>query len=314
MPDVSCLGILVADIWAKPVDEWPERGRLGLVDRIGMNIGGCAANSGVDLAKLGADVAVLGKVGADGFGDFVVNVLESYGVKAAVARSERHGTSATMIMVDSEGERTFIHYIGANGDLRPEDLDMDVVLSSRILHFAGALVMPGFDGEPAASVMRQAREAGVMTSLDVVWDATGKWMETLEPCLREADIFLPSLAEAEQLTGEKDVERIAEVILSYGVKIVAIKMGGEGSYVRSADGRELRVPVYPVEVVDGTGSGDAYAAGFLRGLLEGWDLERCAKFAAAVGALCVTALGTIDGVRSFEETLAWLKSIEPDYW
>lgn len=314
MPDVACMGILVADVWAKPVDEWPERGRLGLVDRIGISIGGCAANAAVDLAKLGADVAVIGKVGNDVFGDFVVKTLESHGVVSAIARSERHGTSSTMIMIDSAGERTFIHYIGANSDMRPEDVDMDLVRRSRIFLFAGALVMPGFDGEPAASVMAAAREAGVLTALDVVWDATGRWMEILEPCLRQADIFMPSLAEAQALTGEEEVERVAEVLLSYGVRIVALKMGAEGSYVRSVDGQEFYVPVYPVEVVDGTGSGDAYVAGFLRGLVEGWDLERCAKFAAATGALCVTALGAVEGVRSFDDTLAWLRSIEPDYW
>ena len=169
MPDVVCLGILVADVWGKPVDEWPERGRLSLVDEIGIGIGGCAANTGVSLRKLGADVAVMGKVGADGFGEFVLETLSAAGTDVSgVLRDPNVGTSATLIPVDSSGERTFIHYIGANARVRPEELDMGLICSSRVFHFAGALVMPGFDGAPAASVMQAAQAAGVITSLDTV--------------------------------------------------------------------------------------------------------------------------------------------------
>lgn len=314
MADVVCTGILVADVWAKPVDQWPERGRLSLVDRIGLSIGGCAANTGIHLAKLGGDVCVMGKVGADGFGDFVISTLESYGVEAVVSRATDEGTSATMVIIDGAGERTFIHYIGANSRLQPEDLDMEAIKSARIFHFAGALVMPGFDGEPAASVMAQARQAGVITSLDTVWDASGRWMEVLEPCLRQADLFLPSIAEARELTGEREPRAVASALLEYGVRIVALKMGEEGSFVMSADGEEHLVPAYPVQAVDGTGSGDAYVAGFLRGMLEGWPIEKCAKFANAAGALCVAGIGAIAGTKSFQETIAWLREREPDYW
>jgi sugar/nucleoside kinase (ribokinase family) len=314
MADVVCAGILVADIWGKPVNEWPQRGRLALVDRIGVSIGGCAANTGIDLAKLGVDVVVMGKVGADALGSFVVQTLQSYGVRVQVAYAQDVGTSATMIMIDDAGERTFLHYMGANAALRPEDLDLETIKGARIFHLAGALVMPGFDGEPAATVMAQARAAGVTTSLDTVWDASGRWMSVLEPCLRQADIFLPSLPEAQALTGLEEPAEVAQALLSYGPKIVALKMGERGCYVRSAEGEEHWVPIYEVEVVDGTGSGDAYVAGFLRGLLEGWPLKKCAKFGNAVGALSVTALGTVAGTRSFAETLAWLREREPHYW
>ncbi len=313
MADVVCVGILVADVWAKPVNEWPERGRLSLVDAMGLSIGGCAANTGIDLAKLGVDVAVMGKVGDDGFGDFVVRTLESYGVTSKVARTSAAGTSATMIMIDDEGERTFIHYIGANAELRAEDLDLDLICSSRIFHIAGALVLPGIDGEPAAEIMKKAREAGVLVSLDTVWDATGRWMEVLEPQLRQADLFMPSLAEAQQLVGRENPDEVADALLEYGPKVVALKMGEKGSLVKTADGQRLELPAYPVEVVDGTGSGDAYDAGFLCGWLRGWSLEKIARFANAVGALCCTGIGTVAGVKSFEETVEFLRRVDPEW-
>ena len=314
MPEVVCLGILVADVWGKPVDEWPQRGRLSLVDEIGIGIGGCAANTGISLRKLGGDVAVMGKVGADGFGDFVVETLRSHGVDAAgVLRDSTVGTSATMIPVDSAGERTFIHYIGANSRVRPDELDMGLIKSAQVFHFAGALVMPGFDGEPAASVLKAAKEAGVTTTLDTVWDATGRWLELVAPLFPYTDMFLPSLAEAGEITGHTEPADVAAALLDMGVGTVALKMGEQGAFVRRGD-ETLAVPIYPVTALDGTGSGDAFVAGFLKGTLLGWDLERTTRFANGVGALCTTALGTTAGVRDFAGTLAFLREREPGYW
>jgi sugar/nucleoside kinase (ribokinase family) len=173
--------------------------------------------------------------------------------------------------------------------------------------------MGDFDGEPMAECLRRAREAGVTTSLDTVYNDKSGWMAKLEPCLEQTDIFLPSQAEAQKLTGATDVETVAERLLSYGLKVVGIKMGEEGSYVRTPD-TELWVPAYRFNAVDGTGAGDAYVAGFLRGMLEGWDLLRTAKFASAVGGLCTTGIGTTAGVLDFKCTLEYLRGQEPEYW
>lgn len=314
MSEVVCTGILVADIWGRPIDSQPEHGRLMLVDEIGIGVGGCAANTGLGLAKLGVDTAIIGKVGNDGFGEFVRSEIAAHGIDTSgIKVTDERGTSATMIMVDSAGERTFIHCIGANSTMRLEDIDFAQVAEARIFHLAGALVMPGFDGEPAGSVMKAAQEAGTITCLDVVWDDTGRWMELLEPVLPYTDIFLPSLAEAVEITGEQEPDKIARVLMDCGVKTVGLKMGEEGCYVRTAD-REIRAGAYKVEVVDGTGSGDAFVAGFLLGILRGWDLEDIAHFANAVGALCVTAPGTTAGLRDFDGTIEFLVEQEGERW
>jgi sugar/nucleoside kinase (ribokinase family) len=108
------------------------------------------------------------------------------------------------------------------------------------------------------------------------------------------------------ITGKTSPQDVAQVFMSYGVGTVGLKMGEEGSYVRSKD-REMLVPPYVVEAVDATGAGDAYAAGFLTGLVQGWDLEKTARFANAVGALCVTAVGATTGIRSLRETLEFME-------
>lgn len=304
---VACLGIMVADVVARPVVELPERGRLTLVDKMGLYTGGCATNTGISLTKLGMEVGVLGAVGEDGFGDFILHELGRHGVDSrGVRRKSDTNTSATMAMVEPDGERRFLHYLGANGELSQADVDMSLVEEAAILHIAGALVMPGIDGEPTADILRQAKDKGLTTSFDTVWDAQGRWMELVEPCLPYVDVMLPSLTEARMITGKERPEDVAEVFMRYGVGIVGLKMGEAGSYVRTKD-VELRVPPYVVEMVDATGAGDAFVAGFLTGLLQGWDLERTARLANAVGALCVTAMGAVTGVRSLEETLRFME-------
>lgn len=134
-------------------------------------------------------------------------------------------------------------------------------------------------------------------------------MRKIAPCLPYTDYFLPSYEEARMLAGGRDdPAEIAMFLQDAGAKVVGLKMGERGSYLRAADGTEVRVPILPVTAVDGTGAGDAYVAGFLAGLLRGWSLEECARFANAVGACCVTAMGATTGLRSFAETQAFLEA------
>ena len=304
---VACLGILVADVVARPVRDLPARGRLTLVDQMELHTGGCATNTGMSLAKLGVATSVLGAVGTDGFGDFVISRLERTGADArGVRRIDDVNTSATMVMVEPDGERRFLHYLGANARLSEGDVDFGVIGESGILHIAGALVMPGIDGDPMARILRRAKEAGLTTTFDTVWDATGRWMELVEPCLPYVDVMLPSLSEARMIAGRQAPEDVAEVFMSYGVKVVGLKMGEDGAYVRDAE-REIYIPPYIVEAVDATGAGDAYVGGFLTGMVYGWDLLKTARFASAVGAMCVTAVGATTGIRSLEETIAFME-------
>jgi sugar/nucleoside kinase (ribokinase family) len=297
MIDVTCLGILVADVVGVPVDVLPARGKLTLVDRMELHGGGCASNTGIGLAKIGVKTAVIGKVGKDGFGDFVVNLLEKSGLDCSgVVRDNEFSTSATMVMVHGDGERSFIHYIGANANIKEEDINFDIIKNSKILHIAGSFLMPGFDGEPTARVLKKAKELGVITALDTAWDSRGNWMKLLEPCLEYIDYAVPSYEEAKMVTGKDNPADVANVLIDKGVKTVALKMGSDGCYIKDKD-NEIRIPIYKVDAIDATGAGDSFAAGFLTGIVNGWDLEYTGKFGNAVGAFCVTALGATPGIK-----------------
>lgn len=303
MADISCLGILVADLVGKPVDKYPERGKLVLVDQLELHSGGCAANTGVALAKIGIDTAIIGKVGCDGLGDFMVNALVQNGVSAdGIVRDTKTGTSGTMVVVHSDGERDFIHYLGANATLVEDDINWDLIKGSKILHIAGSFLMPAFDGQPTANVLKKAQEMGITTTLDTAWDSKGQWMKVLEPCLQYVDYAVPSIEEARMVTGKHDPADVAKVFMDHGVKVVGLKMGEKGSYIRTAD-TEITVPRFTVNAIDALGAGDSFAAGFLTGILKGWDLEQTGRFANAVGACCVKALGATTGIKTLDETL-----------
>jgi sugar/nucleoside kinase (ribokinase family) len=307
-----CLGILVADVVGRPLRAVPDPGRLVLVDEMALHTGGCALNAATALARLGLPVEVVGKVGADPFGDFLLRTMAERGIGTqGVSRDPEVGTSATMVIVEPDGERRFVHYIGANARLRLDDVDAALIASASILHVGGALVLPGLDGPPMAALLQAARSAGAITFLDTVWDDTGRWADLLGPSLPYADYFVPNLAEAQALTELNDPDDVARALLDRGVGTVALKMGSGGCLVVSSTSERLRLPAFEVPVIDATGAGDAFAAGFMAGVWLDWSLEQTARLANAVGALCVTGSGASGNVRSLPETLAFIGSAKP---
>jgi len=307
---IVCLGILVADVIGRPLRSIPAAGSLVLVDEMSLHTGGCAANAATALAKLDLPVEAIGKVGEDPFGDFVIDVLQERGIGTrGVKRDAQVGTSVTMVLVDPDGERRFVHYIGANASLTIDDIDFELISGAAILHIGGSLVLPGIDGQPTANLLKQARQAGVITFLDTVWDDTGRWMALLEPSLPYIDYFIPSLPEAQAITGFDQPEMIARVLIDQGVRTVALKMGPDGCLVMTGNYDLLRLPAFDVEVVDATGAGDAFAAGFMSGIWQGWSLDKTARFASALGAMCVTGVGAAGCVSSLEETLKFMETM-----
>ncbi len=303
MTDVVCLGILVADVIARPVDELPH-GAVSLMDEIALRGGGCALNTATGLARLGVSVLVVGKVGEDTMGDFVIGLLAERGLDTrGVLRDPAVPTSATVVLVDRAGERSFLHLPGANGVLSADELPLDRLFAARALHVAGALVMPLLDGIPTAGLLEEARRRDMHTSLDTVFDATGHW-ERVEPCLPHLDLLTVSLSEAQGISGQRDPASAAAWFRDRGVREVALKLGSEGCYVAGTD-FEGPVGGFPARVIDSTGAGDAFAAGILCGKLAGRPLVDAARLANAAGALATTALGATEGLLSLDETLAF---------
>src|SRR5205807_10013227 len=138
----------------------PEGGRLALEESIVLRSGGLAHTTGIVLAKLGVDTAVVARVGSDLFGDFLVQILADHGVRPHVVREPRVPTSTSVVAVSSGGERSVMHMIGANGRLIPQDISNDLLRATKICHRRGRFVLPPLDGQPAGGLPRRGRAQG----------------------------------------------------------------------------------------------------------------------------------------------------------
>lgn len=310
MFDVACIGILVADVIAKPVDNIPKKGLLGLIDGITLHSGGCAMSASIDMSKIGLKTALLGKIGNDSFGSFLKSTLIQNNVNIeGLAVDSENQTSASVVLSDNGGERTFLHCIGANGTFGKDDINWTVIQNSKIVFVAGTMLMDTFDGAHCAAVLKKCKQMGKITVLDTAWDSKGRWMQVLEPCMPYIDVFLPSIDEAVELSGKTEPKEIADVFFEKGVKQIVIKMGSKGCYLREskkADG--IIVPSYTVKAVDTTGAGDSFCAGFITGLVKEMSFVDCGRFANAVGAHCVSAMGATTGIVDMADILKFMEA------
>jgi sugar/nucleoside kinase (ribokinase family) len=299
--DCLCAGIVVADFICAPVTHVPDAGGVVMTEAISTAIGGCASNVAMDLAKIGRRSAVAGLVGADMPGRFVRDELALGGVDTShMAETTAAQTSATLVINVRGEDRRFIHTFGANAEFDGRQVTPALIGQARVLYLGGFFLMPGLTAERVVEMFRSAREAHVRTVLDVVLPDPRVRREQLDKVLPWTDIFMPNVDEGRQLTGLADPLDQARSFLDAGAKTVVITCGGEGA-VLARETTILRAGRFSVEFVDGTGSGDAFAAGYIAGLLDGSPPEKCLEFGSALGASCVRRAGATTGVFTRSE-------------
>ncbi len=309
MTTVVSLGIHIVDILGRPVTRIPQGQSVDLLEEIRITVAGTAAGTSIDLAKLGAHVIAMGALGKDELGNFVVSAMNSYGIDTShLKRKAGVQTSATMLPIRPNGERPALHVPGANGAFTFEDIDLEVIAAADILHVGGTSLMPRFDGEPTVRVLKFAKERGVTTTFDLVAIERPDLLDLVEPCLPYIDYFMPGLDEARMMCGLQDRQAVIDFFLRRGAGHTVFKMGGEGSSVTPRGGSEIRVPAHIVPIVDSTGCGDAYCAGFIVGLGLGWSLEEAARLGTAAAGLVITGLGSDAGIVNLEETIRFMRA------
>jgi len=299
---------MVADILAKPMECIDFSVDTKRVDIITVKSGGDSYNTAVALAKLGQSVGLVSKCGCDVFGDFLYNHAEEAGIDIKnIIRDPSVGTSSVIAPVNREGERVFFYYGGANDTFEYGDIPPGALDGCKIVHVGGTYNLPMFDGGGAARLFADAQSLGVLTSMDITWDTSGRWLEIIKPCLPHLDYFMPSIGEAKLITGRQAPGEITRFLRGEGVKTIVVKLGADGCYVENAD-ISFHTPSFVVQPVDTTGAGDCFVAGFLTGLSNGWDLQRCAIFACAVAAKSITKVGATEGVPTFAEVMEFIES------
>ena len=310
MKKVACVGILVADVIVQPVNEYPEKGQLVPVNSITLHNGGNAMTASINLRKMGVETKIIGKVGNDVFGGYLKNCLDEAGVDTSgLKRDNMVQTSASVLLVDGTGERSFFHTTGSNAVFSITDIDFDIINECDLVFVTGTYLLSKFDGDETAEFLKKCKELGKLTFLDVCWDASGKWGEILDICMPYIDYFMPSIDEAVNIAGKDDLDEIADVFMSKGVENVIIKVGSKGAYLRLAgEDKGKLFPAYKgITAIDTTGAGDSFCSGFLAEFARGGSPEECVKFANATGAHCVMAKGATDGMKSYDEVKKFMK-------
>jgi len=225
--------------------------------------------------------------------------LAKLGVEASgVAVSACDATPFTFVGIHPDGDRTFIHTPGANVTFGLNDLDLDRVLAADYLLYQDAWVLPALDGKPAAKLLALAQERGVLTFLDEAF-GYGPNREILETMVPYCDYVTPSADDLRVIYPGASADDLTDRLLGLGARVVVLKMGGEGCMVAHAKIR-IRVPAVPAKMLDTTGAGDCWDAGFIAGLAKGEDLLSAARIGNACAAFSIEAVGGSTGVPIYE--------------
>jgi sugar/nucleoside kinase (ribokinase family) len=289
---VITLGAHIFDVQVRPVEAIPPGQEATLVEQIRFSPAGTAAGTAVTLAKLGATVRTAGAVGTDPIGDLLLAMLAGYGVDTSlVVRRAEVQTSASVLPIRPDGSRPAFHVLGANLAYGPEDAPHAEIAQATHLHLGAPELM---GGENAAKILAPARESGVTTSADLLAPGDPGLFDWIAPALPYLDYLLPNDEQVLAFTGAATLEDGVRTLLDRGVGCVAVTRGARGALVTTA--REtIAVPAFAVEVVDTTGCGDAFSAGFLRGLGTGRPPREAAVLGCAAAALVAQGLGSDHG-------------------
>jgi sugar/nucleoside kinase (ribokinase family) len=333
-------------------------GRLLETGPVVMATGGAVSNTGQALHKLGINTYLMGKVGTDILGEATLEVIKrlSPHLIEKMILTSAEPSSYTIILNPPKVDRIFMHYPGPNNTFRADDIDYTLLQEVDLFHFGYPTLMQRMyqqEGVELIEVFRRAKAAGVTTALDLTIPdpktpaGQANWPAILSRTLPYVDIFVPSIEETlftlypetfnQVTTGQAQVtpallSSIAGDLLRLGVKIVLLKLGEQGMYLRTAAeaalsqmgrggcqeparwaNRELWTPAFQVPVVGTTGAGDSAIAGFFAALLRDLSAVEALTIAAAVGACNVEAADALGGVRSWEETLSRLQGDWPRY-
>jgi sugar/nucleoside kinase (ribokinase family) len=268
---VTPIGNVNVDLIVRPISSLPPPGSEHMVETIEIRAGGAAAIAGLTLARLGASPRIVGCVGDDRFGRFLVDELVGAGLGVAdVKVIEGIGSGVSIAFEAPDRDRSFVTSLGSlalfDGALVPDD-----ALGVSLVFVGGYFLAPRLRGDPTARILRAAQERGATTLLDTGWDPQGWPVETraeIDMLLPAVDVFLPNADEAIALTGLADPRTAAEAIVARSGRQVVVKLGPEGCIAVDGAGSVHEIPAPRVEASDATGAGDAFDAGLIAAMLE----------------------------------------------
>lgn len=308
--DIVAIGTMAYDMILRTVDETAFTRDTTVLESVGISCGGGAMISAIAARRMGCRTALVGRVCKDAFSSYLLQVLDEAGVdRSQVSQGEHDEMSLTYALVRPDGNRHFLGRPGTNNrNLTLDTFDLDIVRRARIVSYGSYFVLPGLDGPGITRIFTEAKQAGAITVADVANDSFHQGQEMVLQNLPLIDYFIPSYVEAEYLTGEREVDRMAQALLDRGAQNVLIKIGEAGCYVANRELRQV-VPAYRVQACDTTGAGDNFVGGFMAGLAEGKGLIDAVRYGNAVAAVSVTGMGGVSALRDRAQVMELMESL-----
>ena len=306
--DYMSMGFYTFDCLGWPFTSVPEGGGTNFIDELTLAVSGAAGTAAIAAAKMGLKTLAVGGVGTDLMGDWVLQRLKSFGVDTSCMQQQQGWkTSSSIVTTRRDGSRPALHMRGATADFYVDDAMINQVIDATVVHLGGVGLMRNMDQGRGAEVMRRAKANGSTTTVDIFAGSKDD-MPAVALVLPHTDYFMPSVEEAQALTGLSDLGDMAKVFFDLGVKTCVFTLGGDGAYYHQVDGAKFKIPAFAIDVKCTCGCGDAFNSGFAVGLVKGFDPETTVRFAQATSALNATGLGSQAGVQSFEHTLNFMKT------
>jgi sugar/nucleoside kinase (ribokinase family) len=304
--DYTSIGFYTFDCLGRPVTEIPPGGSTYFIEELTMAVSGAAGAAAIVAAKYGLKVLAVGGVGDDLMGDWVIRRMDDFGIDTSMMQlCKGVGTSSSIVTTRPDGQRPALHMRGATGAFVIGEDDYDRVLDAKVVHMGGTGLMDRMDGERSFRLMAEAKRRGRITTLDV-FAADKKDMANVAGLLPYTDYFIPSIEEAQALSGLQTKEDIGRYFNDLGVQCTVMTMGEHGAYYHHVDGTRFHMPAFDINVVCTCGCGDAFNAGFAAGLINGLDPEETTRLGQASSALNASGLGSQAGIVSLDETQAFL--------
>jgi sugar/nucleoside kinase (ribokinase family) len=248
-------------------------------------------------------VAIIGKIGADEFGRFMQAQLLRKGIDTSGLVVDPHIKTGLSVILSRGSDRAILTFAGTISELRYEEIDFEILAQARHLHMGSYYMLTRLRPQ-AASLFQRAHEMGLTTSLDTNYDPEERWTDGLQEMLAQTDIFLPNQTELLAVTGQGTIAAALQSLSHPGLT-VAVKLGQTGGEAR-LDDQAVTAPALKVRVVDTTGAGDTFDAGFIFGYLNGWELQRSLELACVCGSLSTRAAGGATSQPTLEEAAAYL--------
>jgi sugar/nucleoside kinase (ribokinase family) len=305
--DYSSMGFYTYDCLGWPFSEVPPGGGTNFIDELTLAVSGAAGTAAIAAAKMGLKTLAVGGVGDDIMADWVLARMKHFNVDtSAMQRKPGWRTSSSIVLTRADGSRPALHMKGATKDFYVTDDMIPKVVDATVFHIGGVGLTEAMDARDGKAgqngvVMKAAKAAGALTTVDV-FAGSPKDLPAIADVLPYTDYFMPSIEEAQALTGLKDIGDTAKYFHDMGVKACVLTLGGDGAYYHDRDGIKFRVPAFDITVKCTCGCGDAFNAGFAVSLVKGFDPETSVRFAQATSALNATGLGSQAGVVDFDHT------------